>query len=70
MTSSQLKCWRARLKLSQSEAAKVLGCSKMSIVNWEGGRKIPDYIAWACTAIALDLKKWGDFAIPSGTLQG
>lgn len=70
MTSSQLKSWRVHLKLSQSEAAKALGCSKMSIVNWEGGRKIPDYVAFACTAVALNLKKWGEFEIPSGPLQG
>lgn len=58
MTGEDLKRWRELHKMSQQAAANAIGCSKMSIVNWEGGRKIPLYIAMACTAIALDLKPW------------
>lgn len=58
MTGEDLKQWRALHKMSQQEAAKALGCSKMSIVNYEGGRKIPFYIAMTCTGVALGLKPW------------
>ncbi len=39
--SDQLKSWRARKKLSQSEAAKHLGANLRTLQDWEQGRRTP-----------------------------
>ena len=37
-----LKQWRARLHISQAQAAERLGVSKDTLQNWEQGRYLPD----------------------------
>ena len=60
MTASDLIKLRARLKWSQAEAARKLGCSARSIVNWESGvSKIPKNIALAAAAVVMNLPPYG-----------
>lgn len=60
MKSSDLIALRKRFNWSQSEAAKRLGCSVRSIVNWEKGvNKIPESISLAASAVAMNLPKYG-----------
>lgn len=60
MTASELSKLRERLKWSQAEAAKQLGCSTRSIVNWENGtNKIPKSIALAAAAVMMNLPPYG-----------
>ena len=60
MTADELKALRKRLGWSQSEAAEHLGCSRRSIVNWEGSiHKIPNYIDLAASAVLLNLPPYG-----------
>jgi transcriptional regulator with XRE-family HTH domain len=61
MTANELLEFRKRLHLSRREAAEKLGCSQKSISNWEKGiNKIPDYIALAVSAVAMNLPKYGN----------
>ncbi len=56
MTPGQLKSWRKRLSLSQTEAADALGLSLRGFQNLEGGqRRIRKFIALACAAVAMGL---------------
>jgi transcriptional regulator with XRE-family HTH domain len=49
MKNTALKAWRARLGLSQTEAAKALGLSIRGYQNYESGeRAIPHPVALAC----------------------
>lgn len=60
MTANELLQLRKRLDWSQAECAKHLGCSLRSVVNWEQGKnKIPDSIALAASAVAMNLPKYG-----------
>lgn len=60
MTPASLAEWRKARGMSQQTLADVLGCSRRSIVNWEGGTNaIPQYIALACAAIAKRLMPAG-----------
>jgi len=60
MTAAQLREWRARLKLSQSEAALKIGCSRRSLQHWEAGKyPIPEYIAMAVSAVSMNLPPYG-----------
>ena len=44
--------WRARLGLSKSEAAQVLGLSRNSVIAYETGRRpLPRHVALACAAV-------------------
>jgi transcriptional regulator with XRE-family HTH domain len=40
--------WRSRMGYTVREAARLLGCSTSSIMRWEGGQRVPLYIALAC----------------------
>ena len=56
MTPASFLAWRKRLGLNKVRAAKLLGCSRTSLDNWEGGKHaIPRYIALACAALAYGL---------------
>lgn len=60
MTASELVKLRQRLGWSQAEAARKLGCSARSIVDWEKGvRKIPKNIALAAAAVLMNLPPYG-----------
>jgi putative transcriptional regulator len=43
--STQLKQWRERMGLSQSQAAPVLGVTLDTLQNWEQGRRTPRGLA-------------------------
>jgi len=60
MTASELIELRQRFHWSQAEAARQLGCSARSIVNWENGtNKIPKSIALAVAAVAMNVPPYG-----------
>lgn len=60
MTAAELIKLRQRLKWSQAEAARKLGCSTSSIFNWEKGvSKIPESIALAASAVLMNLPPYG-----------
>lgn len=60
MTSAALKAWRERMRFSQYEASRRLGCSRNAYIGWENGEnRIPLYIALACQAIANGLPPMG-----------
>lgn len=60
MTAAQLAKWRAQLKLSQAAAAKLIGCSRRSLQNWESGANaIPKNIAMAVSAASMGLPPYG-----------
>jgi transcriptional regulator with XRE-family HTH domain len=49
MTPADLKAWRKRHKLSQSQAGELLGYGKTSLYRWEcGDLPIPTVVALAC----------------------
>jgi transcriptional regulator with XRE-family HTH domain len=57
MSPAQLRAWRKRLDLSQTEAANALGLSLRGYQNYEGGhRRITKVVALACAAVALGLR--------------
>lgn len=56
MNATDLIQLRNRFRWSQAEAAQQLGCSARSIANWEQGvNKIPESIALAASAVAMNL---------------
>jgi DNA-binding XRE family transcriptional regulator len=58
MSASPLSfaAWRARLGFSKSEAARRLGLSRNSIIDYEAGKaRIPVHVALACAALAHGL---------------
>ena len=60
MNAADLIALRARMHWSQQEAAKQLGCSPRSIINWEQGKtNIPDSIALAVSAVLMNLPPYG-----------
>ena len=60
MTAAELIKLRQRLGWSQAEAARQLGCSARSIVNWEqAGSKIPKSIALAAAAVVMGMPPYG-----------
>lgn len=68
MTAEQFKAWRAAMGLSQQQAAEALGLSRLSIINYEAGRRredgrpvaIPKTVELACAALAAGLDPWTD----------
>jgi len=68
VTATQLAKWRAQFKLSQADAAKLIGCSRRSLQNWESGANtIPKNIAMAVSAATMGLPAYGD--IVKGTKE-
>jgi hypothetical protein len=54
MTSERFAYWLERLHLSNTQAAKALGCGINTITRYKKpGAKIPRYIALACAALAM-----------------
>ncbi|EJF91666.1 helix-turn-helix domain-containing protein [Bartonella tamiae] len=68
MKPEDFKHWRKQMGFTQAKAADVLGLSKATIENYdkgvrrEDGREviIPLTVALSCTAIAHNLKPWGE----------
>lgn len=60
MNAAELIELRKRFHWSQVEAARKLGCSTRSIVNWEHGvGHIPDTIALAVAAVVMNIPPYG-----------
>lgn len=60
MTAAELIELRKRLSWSQAEAARQLGCSARSIINWEKGiHDIPKNIALAAAAVVMNIPPYG-----------
>lgn len=60
MTANELSEFRNRLHLSRLELSEQIGCSQKSLFNWEKGiNKIPNSIALAVSAVAMNLPKYG-----------
>jgi transcriptional regulator with XRE-family HTH domain len=56
VTPASLTSWRIRLGLNKSEASRRLGLSRNALEAYEKGeRRIPLYIALACSALAYGL---------------
>lgn len=65
MTPKDLRDWRARLHLTQGEAAQRIGIGRTTYVNYERGTRadgypvaIPRPVALACAAIALGVNDY------------
>lgn len=77
MRPAQFKSWRETLRLTQEEAADLLGISASSVANYERGSRrednrpveIPKTVALACSAIFFDLLPWDD-VMPFGNRPG
>lgn len=54
MTGSDFSVWRKRLGLSLSEAAKLLGISRRTVMSYLKKDELPSVVAIACRAIARD----------------
>jgi DNA-binding XRE family transcriptional regulator len=49
--------WRTSRQLNKSDAAKLIGCSRQSLDNWESGAtETPRYIHLACAAISAGIE--------------
>ena len=60
-TATDLANWRKRMRWSQAKAARQLGCSARSIVNWEKGvHTIPKNIPLAISAVVMKLPPYGE----------
>lgn len=60
MTAAELIELRKRFHWTQAEAARKLGCSTRSIVNWEQGlAHIPESIALAAAAVVMNIPPYG-----------
>lgn len=66
MNADELIEFRKRFGLSRTKMAELIGCSARSISNWEKGvNKIPDSIALAASAVALNLPRYGSATKPA-----
>ncbi len=55
MTSTGFAEWRARFGWSKAEAARRLGLSRNSVIDYEAGKiRIPRYVELACEALATE----------------
>lgn len=60
LTPEDLRRWLDTSGISLYEAARRLGCSRESLRLWLAGkRRVPRYIALACSALAFGLPPWG-----------
>lgn len=63
MTPAEFKEWRTNLGLNQDEAAKALGISRGSVLNYERGSRredgrpaeIPPSIVRACDSVSIEI---------------
>lgn len=51
MTTAEFRAWRKRCGLTQAQAAERLGCSRSTVLRWEGGMSVPIMAAAACRQI-------------------
>lgn len=60
MNSKELRDWRKQHKLSQAAAARLIGCSRRGLQQWEKGvNPIPKNIALAIAAVQFGLPPYG-----------
>ena len=58
MTPSELRLWIDSLGISDTEAARRIGCHRNALANWLTGRStIPRYIALAVAALGQERAK-------------
>ena len=61
MLGHELKMWRKKWRLTQEKLAGMLGAHRVTIAQWETGRRtIPSYLPLALEAIENRLKKGGN----------
>ncbi len=57
MNPNELKTWRKKLGLSQEKLARLLGSHRVSIAQWETGRRgIPSFLPLALEALEYRMK--------------
>jgi DNA-binding XRE family transcriptional regulator len=57
MTANELRQWRRRHGLSQTEAAALIQCSRRGLQLWEGGHnRIPGTVTLAVAEVTRRLK--------------
>jgi predicted transcriptional regulator len=54
MTGADFSAWRQQLGLSLSEASKLLGVSRRTIMSYLKKSELPAVVAIACRALARD----------------
>jgi DNA-binding XRE family transcriptional regulator len=54
MTGADFSAWRERLGLSLSEAAKLLGVSRRTVMSYLKKNELPSVVAIACRTLARD----------------
>ncbi len=54
MSPKEFQNWRARLRITQAEAALRLGSAKRSIATWESSGPIPRTVELACKALSIE----------------
>lgn len=59
LTGEMIKSFREQMGWSQDETATALGCSRRSLVAWEGGKHVPLYIGLAMSALTMGLRPFG-----------
>jgi transcriptional regulator with XRE-family HTH domain len=67
MNPKELKTWRKRWGLSQEKLANLLGSHRVSIAQWETGRRgIPSFLPLALEALENRLRKEGNYGLIDG----
>jgi DNA-binding XRE family transcriptional regulator len=60
MLGHELKMWRKKWQLTQEKLAGMLGAHRVTIAQWETGRRtIPSYLPLALEALEMQLKAGG-----------
>lgn len=60
MTPDELIAWRKKNRLPQTKTARILGCPRHGIRNWETGKNpVPKTIALAIAAVQFGLPPYG-----------
>jgi DNA-binding XRE family transcriptional regulator len=69
MTGAELAEWRATLGLSLTEAAKLLGVGRRTIMGYLKRDELPPIVAIACRALARDKHLLAAHYVPGGKLS-
>jgi len=60
MSGRELKAWRKKWGLSQTELAQCLGVTRITVTRWETEvRAVPPFLHWALEAMENRLRKGG-----------
>lgn len=61
VSKDTLAKWRDNMGYSVRDCAHELGCTQAEWREWESGAvKIPRYVGLACSALAMDMKPYGE----------